>query len=91
MALLHMCSAALSFVFFCTALFCLLGALGAILGPCWICFTRNLKKSKKEIGLSNTIEKIVKKQINIAKKARLNGVVCSGYEAKIIKNYLLGT
>ncbi|MFL2882658.1 MAG: orotidine-5'-phosphate decarboxylase [Pelagibacteraceae bacterium] len=47
-------------------------------------------KSIKEIGFSNSIEKIVKKQINIAKKARLNGVVCSGYEAKIIKKKFKG-
>ncbi len=47
-------------------------------------------RSLKEIGFSKSINEIVKQQINLAKKARLDGVVCSGFEAKIVKKKFKG-
>ena len=41
--------------------------------------------SIKKIGHTKTIKELVKKQAALAKKAKLDGIVCSGYEAKFIK------
>ena len=41
--------------------------------------------SIKEIGHTKSINELVKKQARLAKKARLDGIVCSGKEAKSIK------
>ncbi len=42
-------------------------------------------KSLKEIGFSKKVEKIVLQQANLAKKAGLDGIVCSAKEVKIVK------
>ena len=42
-------------------------------------------KSLKEIGFSKKVEKIVLQQANLAKKAELDGIVCSAKEVKIVK------
>ncbi len=39
----------------------------------------------KKIGYKSPIKDIVKKQASIAKLAKLDGIVCSGYEAKYVK------
>ena len=41
--------------------------------------------SIKKIGHTKSIKDIVKKQATIAKLAKLDGIVCSGYEAKLLK------
>ena len=41
--------------------------------------------SIQQIGHTKTIKELVKKQAVLAKKAKLDGIVCSGYEAKFIK------
>jgi len=41
--------------------------------------------SIKKIGHTKSIKDIVKKQAAIAKLAKLDGIVCSGYEAKLLK------
>ena len=41
--------------------------------------------SIKKIGHTKSIKDLVKKQSFIAKSARLDGIVCSGYEAKLLK------
>ena len=41
--------------------------------------------SIKKIGHTKSIEDIVKKQAAIAKLSKLDGIVCSGYEAKLLK------
>ncbi len=43
------------------------------------------EKSFKEVGFSQKIEKIVLQQARLARKAGLDGIVCSGYELKKIK------
>ncbi|MDA7763276.1 orotidine-5'-phosphate decarboxylase [Pelagibacteraceae bacterium] len=43
------------------------------------------EKSIKQTGHTKTIKKIVIQQASLAKKAKLDGVVCSGHEAKSIK------
>tara|TARA_B100001175_G_scaffold317810_1_gene336647 strand:+ start:114 stop:806 length:693 start_codon:yes stop_codon:yes gene_type:complete len=43
-------------------------------------------KSLKELGHTKTIKKLVIQQVNLAKKAGLDGIVCSGHEVKLIKN-----
>lgn len=43
------------------------------------------EKSIKQTGHTKTIKKIVIQQASIAKKAKLDGIVCSGHEAKSIK------
>ena len=43
------------------------------------------EKSIKQIGHTKTIKKIVIQQASLAKKAKLDGIVCSGHEAKSIK------
>jgi orotidine-5'-phosphate decarboxylase len=41
--------------------------------------------SIKKIGHTKSIKELVKKQAVLAKLAKLDGVVCSGYEAKYLK------
>ena len=41
--------------------------------------------SVKKIGHTKSINELVKKQARIAKIAKLDGIVCSGYEAKSLK------
>ena len=41
--------------------------------------------SIKKIGHTKSIKDLVKKQAALAKSARLDGIVCSGYEAKLLK------
>ena len=41
--------------------------------------------SIKKIGHTKSIKDLVKKQSILAKSARLDGIVCSGYEAKLLK------
>jgi len=43
------------------------------------------EKSLKKIGHTRSIKKIVKLQAKLIKSAGLDGIVCSGHEAKIIK------
>ncbi len=42
-------------------------------------------KSLKEIGFSKKVEQIVLQQAKLAKKAKLDGIVCSAKEVKIVK------
>jgi len=42
--------------------------------------------SIKKIGHTKSISELVKKQAMLAKLAGLDGIVCSGYEAKLLKN-----
>ena len=42
--------------------------------------------SLKKVGHTKTIKDIVKKQATLAKLAKLDGVICSGHEVKILKN-----
>ena len=46
--------------------------------------------SIKEIGHTKSIKEIVKKQATIAKLAKLDGVVCSGFEARFLKKTCKG-
>ena len=41
--------------------------------------------SIKKIGHTKSIRELVKKQASLAKLAKLDGIVCSGYEAKYLK------
>ena len=41
--------------------------------------------SIKKIGHTKSIKDLVKKQASLAKLAKLDGIVCSGYEAKFLK------
>jgi orotidine-5'-phosphate decarboxylase len=41
--------------------------------------------SIKKIGYTKSIKELVKKQASLAKLAQLDGIVCSGYEAKFLK------
>ena len=41
--------------------------------------------SIKKIGYTKSIKELVKKQASLAKLAKLDGIVCSGYEAKFLK------
>ena len=43
------------------------------------------EKSIKQTGHTKPIKKIVIQQVSLAKKAKLDGIVCSGHEAKSIK------
>jgi len=43
------------------------------------------EKSIKQTGHTKSIKKIVMQQASLAKKAKLDGIVCSGHEAKSIK------
>mgnify|MGYP001417456045 CR=1 FL=1 len=42
-------------------------------------------KSLREIGHTKSIKKLVIEQVKLAKKAGLDGIVCSGHEAKLVK------
>jgi orotidine-5'-phosphate decarboxylase len=42
--------------------------------------------SIKKIGHTKTIKEIVKRQASVAKLAKLDGIVCSGFEVKFLKN-----
>ena len=42
-------------------------------------------KSLKKIGYNNSVKNIVIKQAKIAKLAKLDGIICSGHEAKFLK------
>ena len=42
-------------------------------------------KALKEIGFSRGVKKIVFQQASLANKARLDGIVCSAQEVKIVK------
>jgi len=42
--------------------------------------------SIKEIGHTKSIRELVRKQASLAKNAKLDGVVCSGYEAKFLRS-----
>ncbi len=39
----------------------------------------------KKIGFSKSVKDIVKKQAKLAKSAKLDGIVCSGHEVKLLK------
>ena len=41
--------------------------------------------SIKQIGHTKSIKELVKKQVALAKIAKLDGIVCSGHEAKFLK------
>ena len=41
--------------------------------------------SLREIGYTKTIKEIVKKQASLASAAKLDGIICSGFEAKLLK------
>jgi orotidine-5'-phosphate decarboxylase len=43
------------------------------------------EKSIKQTGHTKSIKKIVIQQVSLAKKAKLDGIVCSGHEVKSIK------
>jgi|TARA_B110000037_G_C17107478_1_gene500436 orotidine-5'-phosphate decarboxylase len=43
------------------------------------------KSSIKKIGHTKSIEELVKKQAALAKSTKLDGIVCSGHEASLIK------
>jgi len=47
-------------------------------------------KTLKSVGFTSPIKKIVLKQVLLAKKAGLDGVVCSGYEAAFINKKFSG-
>jgi len=42
--------------------------------------------SIKKIGHTKSIKELVRKQASLAKLAKLDGIVCSGYEAKILQS-----
>ena len=44
----------------------------------------------KQVGHAKSIKNIVIQQAALAKKAKLDGIVCSGYEAKFIKKICKG-
>ena len=46
------------------------------------------QKSLREIGYTKSIKNIVVKQAKLAKAAKLDGIICSGHEAKLIKKIL---
>ena len=46
--------------------------------------------SIKKIGHTKSIKDLVIKQASLAKKAKLDGIVCSGYEVKLIKKICKG-
>tara|TARA_B110000967_G_C18821383_1_gene528898 strand:+ start:211 stop:897 length:687 start_codon:yes stop_codon:yes gene_type:complete len=48
------------------------------------------EKSLKKTGHTKSIEKLVTEQVVLAKSARLDGIVCSGHEAKIVKKKFKG-
>ena len=44
--------------------------------------------SLKQIGYSRPLNELVKKQVKLAKAAKLDGIVCSGREAKFLKKFV---
>ena len=48
------------------------------------------EKSLREIGYTKNIKQIVLKQATLAKRAGLDGIVCSGYEAQYVKKICKG-
>ena len=42
--------------------------------------------SIKKVGHTKSVKELVKKQASLAKLAQLDGIVCSGHEAKIVKS-----
>ena len=44
------------------------------------------QSSIKKIGHTRSIQELVKKQVLLAKNAKLDGIVCSGHEAKFLKS-----
>ncbi|MDB9799517.1 orotidine-5'-phosphate decarboxylase [Pelagibacteraceae bacterium] len=46
------------------------------------------QKSLQEIGYTKPVQKIVIKQAKLAKKAELDGIICSGHETKLVKKIL---
>ena len=44
-------------------------------------------KSLKEIGFNKTVNQLVAHQAKLAKKAGLDGIVCSAHEVKIVKKF----
>jgi len=44
-------------------------------------------KSLKEIGYSKSINQLVSQQVKLAKKAKLDAIVCSAHEVKIVKKF----
>ena len=44
-------------------------------------------KSLKEIGYSKNINQLVSHQVKLAKKAKLDAIVCSAYEVGIVKKF----
>ena len=44
-------------------------------------------KSLKEIGYNKNINQLVSHQVNLAKKADLDAIVCSAHEVKIVKKF----
>ena len=45
-------------------------------------------KSLKKIGYNASVKNIVIKQAKIAKLAKLDGIICSGHEAKFLKKFV---
>ena len=45
-------------------------------------------KALKEIGFSKDVKKLVLHQAKLASKAKLDGIVCSPHEIKIVKKVL---
>ena len=45
-------------------------------------------KDLKEIGFNKDVKKLVLHQAKLANKAKLDAIVCSAQEAKIVKKYL---
>ena len=43
--------------------------------------------SIRSIGHTRSIKDLVKKQASLAKQAKLDGIVCSGHEAKLLKKF----
>ena len=44
-------------------------------------------KSLKEIGFNKTVDQLVSQQAKLAKKAKLDAIVCSAHEVKIVKKF----
>tara|TARA_A100001015_G_C14715883_1_gene603958 strand:+ start:188 stop:643 length:456 start_codon:yes stop_codon:yes gene_type:complete len=51
---------------------------------------KDFSSSIKKIGHTKSIKDLVIKQASLAKKAKLDGIVCSGYEVKLIKKICKG-
>ncbi len=46
--------------------------------------------SLKKVGHTRNINDLIKKQVALAKQAKLNGIVCSAYEVKFVKKIFKG-